>query len=55
MTINILVTAGGVTKYTINGDVFARLDFRASSTRRHICEVKFSHTYQLEFILFVLL
>ena len=39
--------------FTVNLDISAQLNFRASSRRRHIREVKFSRTYQL--IIFVLL
>ena len=38
---------------TVNVDIFAQLNFRASSPMRHICAVKFSRIYCL--FLFVLL
>ena len=39
--------------YTVNVHIFAQLNFRASSIRRHIRAAKFSRIYQL--ILFVII
>ena len=35
-------------------DIFVQLNFQASSSRRHISEVKFSRTYHYQLILIVL-